>query len=254
MPTPRKLAAVPDLEEELENLYRGPLESFTSTRNDLARRLQKAGQADAADRIRALKKPTVAVWTVNQLARRQSDNVAALVEAGRQLRRAQREALSGRGAEVLRQATAAERAAIRTLTRDAHTLLREEGRSASQQTLERIAATLRAVAVEPDAARLLSAGRLAGELDSPGFAAAAELAPAGPATPRGSAKRNGEAKRQKEAERRRLRARLDQLERRAATEEERAQRAEEAALQARDRANEAAAEAASAREELDRLA
>ena len=39
----RPLAAVPDLEQELDGLYALPLEEFTKARNDLAARLKQAG-------------------------------------------------------------------------------------------------------------------------------------------------------------------------------------------------------------------
>src|SRR5205807_4410748 len=124
-------------------------------RNDLARRLQKAGQAEAAERIRALKKPSVPVWTVNQLARRHADDMRGLVEAGERLRRAQQDAFGGAGGEALREATAAEREAVRRLTRAAQALLEAEKRSSSQAVLERIASTLRAAAVDPDGVHVL---------------------------------------------------------------------------------------------------
>jgi hypothetical protein len=248
----RTLAAVPDLDEELDRLYGGPLESFTPTRNDLARRLQKAGQADAAERIRALKKPSVPVWTVNQLARRNEQEVAALVRAGEQLRRAQAQALGGSDADALREATAAERDAIRRLTHEAQAFLRGEERSASQQVLERVAATLRAAAVDPDAARLLATGRLAGELDSPGFAAVAELAP----TPRRGVRKSATSTadtRRRDAERRKLVARIERLERTFAAQDEHARRAEATADELRARAESAKAELDEARRALERL-
>jgi hypothetical protein len=250
---PRALAAVPDLDEELEQLYALPLEEFTAARNDLAVRLRKAGQADAADRVGALRKPSVPVWTVNQLARRNPDDVAALAAAGEQLRRAQQEAFRGSGADAVREATAAERSAVRTLTHHAQSLLRAEGRSASQQTLERIATTLRAAAVDPDAASLLVAGRLAGELDSPGFAAVAELAPAKPRPRKRAASERADAERRRAKRRRELQAVVERLERRARELDERLQRAEAAAAAARERAEEARRELAEARAELDTL-
>ena len=63
------LAAVPDLERELDALYALPLEEFTKARNDLAARLRKAHQSEASDTIHALKKPTVAAWSANRLAK-----------------------------------------------------------------------------------------------------------------------------------------------------------------------------------------
>ena len=43
-----RLAVVPDLDTELDDLYGAPLGEFTRRRNDLERRLQAAGQAEAA--------------------------------------------------------------------------------------------------------------------------------------------------------------------------------------------------------------
>ncbi|MDX6566513.1 MAG: hypothetical protein QOE10_2175, partial [Gaiellales bacterium] len=53
----RPLAAVPDLEHELDALYALPLEEFTKARNDLVSRLKKAHQDEVAAEVRALKKP-----------------------------------------------------------------------------------------------------------------------------------------------------------------------------------------------------
>jgi hypothetical protein len=248
---PRALAAVPDLEQELDRLYALKPEEFTAARNDLAARLRKAGQAEAAEQVRALRKPSVPVWAVNQLARRHPDEVAQLLSAGEQLRRAQREAFSAeRGGETVREATAAERAAVRTLTRHAQSLLQAEGRSASHAALERIASTLRSAAVEPEAAPLLAAGRLAGEVGSTGFATAAELAPPKPKR----RKSDDAAQRRREQEQRKLQALVERLERRAGEEEDKAIRAEQAAAEARARAEKAKTEAAGARAELEKLA
>ena len=46
------LAAVPDLERELDGLYALPLDEFTKARNDLASRLKRAHQGEAAAAIR----------------------------------------------------------------------------------------------------------------------------------------------------------------------------------------------------------
>jgi hypothetical protein len=247
---PRALAAVPDLEQELNRLYGLPPEEFTGARNDLAARLRKAGQAEAAEQVRALRKPSVPVWAVNQLARLHPDPVAELISAGEELRRAQQAAFRAeRGGESLREATNAERAAVRTLTRHAQSILQAGGRSASAAALERIASTLRGAAVDPDAAPLLLAGRLAGEVGSTGFAAAAGLAP--PAKKR---RTTDAVVRRREEELKKLRARVKRLEHRAGEEQEKAERAEQAAQAARERAEAARNEAAEARTELDKLA
>jgi hypothetical protein len=246
---PPRLAVVPELDTELDRLYGLALEEFTAARNELATRLRKAGQAEAAERVRALRKPSVAVWAVNQLARRHADEVDDLLEAGKRLRDAQAKALRGTGADAVREATAAERAALRKLTRVAERLLTEEGRGTSAATRERVAATLRAAAVDPDAAGLLAAGRLPDEVESSGFAALAAMAP-----PPSKTRRRGAAKREKvgpnPGQIRKLKARVTKLEERAGDLAERADRAEEAAREARGRADQARAEAETAAREL----
>lgn len=247
---PPRLAVVPELDTELDRLYGLPLEEFTAARNELATRLRKAGQADAAERVRALRKPSVAVWAVNQLARRHADEVDDLLEAGKRLRDAQARALRGTGADAVREATAAERAALRKLTRIAERLLAEEGRGTSAATRERVAATLRAAAVDPDAAGLLAAGRLPDEVESSGFAALAAMAPPPSKTRRRGAAKREDARRPSPGQIRKLEARVAKLEERAADLAERANRAEEAAKEARGRADQARAEAETAAREL----
>src|SRR5207244_9772120 len=96
---------VPALEAELDELYAAPPENFIRTRNDLAQRLKQAGQVDVAARVKQLRKPTVPLWAVNQLARRHRDEVRELLDAGDRLRAAQQAAPRG-AAEQPRTATA----------------------------------------------------------------------------------------------------------------------------------------------------
>src|SRR5919199_2554285 len=163
-PEMAKLAVVPDLERELDRLYGLPLGEFTQARNDLAARLRQAGQKEAADEVKSLRKPTVAAWTVNQLARTRKQDVRKLVRAGERLRKAQAEALTGDSAR-LREAQAEEREAVRTLTAHARELVE------SDATVERVAATLRAAVVDPESLALVQAGRLSEEVEASGFGA-----------------------------------------------------------------------------------
>ncbi len=45
-------------EEELDGLFHGPLEEFTPARNELAKSLRAEGEAEAADWVKGLRKPT----------------------------------------------------------------------------------------------------------------------------------------------------------------------------------------------------
>jgi hypothetical protein len=162
---PKPLAVVPELEAELDNLYAALPADFTRARDDLARRLKQAGQVEAAADVKHLRKPTVPLWAVNQLARRHPDDVRALLDAGERLRVAQQAALRGESQE-LRTATAEERKLLHGLTQRGAELLREAGHSADPK---RIADTLRAAAVDESGRELLQRGRLSEELEASGF-------------------------------------------------------------------------------------
>ena len=161
------LAAVPDLDHELDELYALPLEEFTKARNDLVGRLRKAHQSDAAAIVHALRKPTLVVWAANRLARTEPRLVEALADAGGRLREVQQRTLAGgESASELDLAAAAERDAVRALLAAARL---ELDRRATAAFLDRLAQTLRAAAVEPETALLLLRGRLTEELDAVGF-------------------------------------------------------------------------------------
>lgn len=235
-------------EDEIDRLFALPLDEFTSTRNALAKQLKKDGDADAAAEVAALAKPSVPVWAINQLARRQKANVKKLLEAAAKLREAQEQALAGGDPAALREAQAAEREAVRDLTRRAATILADAGRPASRAALERTRSTLSAAALSEPGRTALEAGRLTGELEVTGFDALAGIEPKPSRAPRHDELAE---RRQKKAERERARRRLEKnlqrLEDRAREAEEKADRAEEAAEAAREVAEERrrAADAAS---------
>src|SRR4029453_16856721 len=114
---------------ELDRLYALPLEEFTAARNDLARRLTKAGRADAAGEVKKLPKPSVPVWTANQLARREPGELRALLRSAEELRKAQERALGGKGVSDLQDRLAEQRRAVRALARLRGGLLAAGGRS-----------------------------------------------------------------------------------------------------------------------------
>ena len=161
------LAAVPDLEAELDALYELPLEAFTKARNDLAARLRKAHQSEAAEQVKALKKPSAVAWAANRLARDERAQVAALLEAGERLRDVQQRALGGNASpDDVSDASAVERDAIRTLLASARKRL---GAKATPALLDKLSQTLRAAAVEDEGRKLLERGRLTEELKAVGF-------------------------------------------------------------------------------------
>ena len=78
-----------DLDAAMDQLYGLPRERFVAERDKLAK-----SQPALADQVRKLRKPTVAAWQANQLARKRPKDVAALVELGEKMRVAQ-ETLNG---------------------------------------------------------------------------------------------------------------------------------------------------------------
>jgi hypothetical protein len=170
------LASVPDLDRELDALYDLPLEEFTKARNDLAARLRKAHQSEAAAEVRSLKKPTLVAWAANRLARDEPKLTAALLEAGERLRETQQRALAGNAKqEEIADAASAERETIRGLLTAAR---RRFGDRATSALLDKLSQTLRAAAVDTAARPLLERGRLTEELKAVGFGPLEAVKPA----------------------------------------------------------------------------
>jgi hypothetical protein len=239
--------------DEIDRLFELPLDEFTAERNALAKRLKQEGDAEAAEQVRGLAKPSVAAWAVNQLARREPDALRSLLNVAARLRSAQERSLQGeRAADELRAAQAEERTVIRELTQRAGELLREGGRPASGATLERVSSILRAAAVSDPAT--LREGRLSGDVGVSGFDAFAGLEL--PKSGRGgaAAARKGDdlaerrrAKREAEQRRKKLEKEVRQL-------TARAEAAEREAEKARDAADAAEAAAAELRRDADAAA
>ena len=161
------LASVPDLDRELDALYDLPLEEFTKARNDLAGRLRKAHQSEAAAEVSGLKKPTVVAWAANRLARDEPKLTAALLDAGERLRDTQQRAIAGDAKQdEVADAASAERETIRALLTAAR---RHFGDRATSALLDKLSQTLRAAAVDGAARPLLERGRLTEELTAVGF-------------------------------------------------------------------------------------
>ena len=156
-----------------DELFGLPPEEFVAARDELARRLRREGDAEAAKRVKALRRPPLSAWAVNQLARGQGPGLEGLLAAGERLRAAHQAALAGKGAAELRAAAKAEREAVAGLVRDAMALLGEAGHATTDATRDRVAATLHAAAASPEADELVRHGRLTADLDPSGYGAAA---------------------------------------------------------------------------------
>ena len=252
------IAAGPEGEtlDEIDRLYELPLDEFTAARNELARRLKRDGDDEAAEQVRGLAKPSVPAWAINQLARRDEEGVRSLLNVGARLRSAQERSLKGeRAADELRSAQAEEREVVRTLTHRAGEILHEAGRPATGATLDRVSSTLRAAARAEPGRTSLREGRLMGDVEVSGFDAFAGLevpARSRRAEPSGDdlaerRKQKREAERQRRALEKRVReltARAEAAEREAARTRKEADEAEAVAAKLRSEADAAAAELA----------
>jgi hypothetical protein len=150
-----------DLESALDELFATPLDMFTSKRNMLTKQLK--GSAAAA--VKAVKKPNLAAWATNEVARKHPDEVAQLFSVTDKLRRAQRRVLSGGKANELRAATDERNKTVNRLGKLAEKILRDSGHGASAATLQGVADSFMAVASDPEGAELLRRGRLQRELE-----------------------------------------------------------------------------------------
>ena len=151
-------------------------EEFVAARDELARRLKREGDAEAAAAVKALRRPPLSAWAVNRLARGDGPGLDPLLAAGERLRAAHQAALAGEGADELRAAARAEREAAAGLVEAAMGLLREAGHPATDATRDRVAATLHAAAASPEAAELVRHGRLTADLDPSGFGSLGDAA------------------------------------------------------------------------------
>jgi hypothetical protein len=208
------------------DLYGLPLEEFTRARDALARERRKAGDREGADEVKALRKPSVSAWTVNQLARRHPQETKALVQAGEALRKAQRAAVTKGDAAGLRDAQRAHRERLDELMGAAR---HELGTGA--QTLQRVAQTLRSASVEKEPSKALLAGTLTEDVEQSGFGGMLVALPGGKAPARRAAPKAKPAPKPKAppkpkpdpnaAKRRRLREQLERARAKVADLEER---------------------------------
>lgn len=160
------------VDQATRELYALPPGEFTGARDARAKELRKAGDREAADAVKALRKPTVAAWALNQLARSRAKDVERLIAAGEELRSAQEELLGGGDRAAFQEAAATERDLVAGLTADATTLASEAGERGGGLR-EKVAETLHAAALDGDVAEELRAGRMTREHEAiGGFGAA----------------------------------------------------------------------------------
>jgi hypothetical protein len=158
---------VPALDAKIDELYRLPLAEFTSARNALAKTLSK----DDAKVVKALEKPTVVPWAVNQLYWRARATYDRLMKSGEKLRAAQIAALEGRATDI-RAASEAHRRAISDAVAEAERLASASGAKPGADPLARTFESLSLATSAPG-----QPGRLTDALQPAGFEALLGVTP-----------------------------------------------------------------------------
>src|SRR5262245_47673894 len=191
-----------NFEDESAALFALPLSEFISARNALAARLKREKRSDEADKVKALAKPTVSAWAVNQLYWKHRQAFDQLMQASQRFREAQASQLAGKTVDVKGPGDE-RRDALAHLSRLAASLLQDSGHSATPEMIRRVSTTLEAVSALAALPNSPLPGHLTADVDPPGFDALAALIP-GAASPTGKVISFRERKAQEEANAERL--------------------------------------------------
>lgn len=243
-------ARMADIDTAIDLLFQGPLDAFTDARNALAKSAKRPD-------VKALAKPSLPAWAVNQLFWHHRPVIEHLEAASEAVRREHQRALAGEPADIAR-ADQAHREALRDAAAAAKEVLIAGGHAMTPGTLDAIRDTLQALP-SPEAI-----GRLTRPLAPRGLEALAGLvfaarlpgpAAAPPAAPRPTAAatpptaKPGEAAATEAARARAAREREKAAEKAAKEREAARQKAEAALAEAREAL--AAADAAVEQSERD---
>lgn len=154
-----------DVDALVDGLFALPLGQFVVARTAAAKQIEAAGDAVGAERVARLAKPTVAAWVVNQVARERPDDVAALASLGDELR----DATEDRDRTRIRTLDRLRRERVERVVGELRDAGEVAGRAVSATALDRLAETLTAAVMDPDAGALVRSGRLTQALQHVGF-------------------------------------------------------------------------------------
>ncbi len=152
-------------DDPIDALFKLPLAEFIGARKELVARLKRAGDTDEAAQVKALAKPSLSAWTVNQLYWSHRDEFDELISTGERFRKAQ---ASGKMVNM-REALDARREALAQLSHLATEILTDAGHNPSLDVLRRITTTLEALSSLASFSEDTTPGRLTQDIDPPGF-------------------------------------------------------------------------------------
>jgi hypothetical protein len=164
-----------DADDVAEDLYRLPPVQFTAARNAQAAEAKRAGDAATARRIAAFRKPSLAAWVSNLLAR-EKEEAGQLLELAEALREAHRTL----DPEQFRTLSHQQHVVVAGLARQAGGLARQAGQPVSPSVLHEVEQILHAALADPEVAEQWATGRLtkipAVSTDFPGTMPLAQVA------------------------------------------------------------------------------
>ncbi|MEV4266564.1 hypothetical protein [Kribbella sp. NPDC049584] len=154
-----------DFEEAADALYAAPAADFIATRNQLAKQLKADGDPVGSTRLKAMRKPTVAAWVTNLVARKAPDELDDLLALGDEFR----EATADLDGDRLRELTPKRHELLDKLAKEAARLAAEDGQKISADVGQKLRETLDAALVDPAAGDAVREGRLSSALRHVGF-------------------------------------------------------------------------------------
>jgi hypothetical protein len=148
-----------------DELYGADPAGFVARRTELVKQARTAGDKALSGQIAALRRPTVAAWYMNLLARAGATELDDLIDLGARMRRAQGELDMARVTSLAPRRRELEHAVLRRLDM----LLATQGLTASPAAWVEVGHTLTAVAADASAAAAVRSGCLARSLVYAGF-------------------------------------------------------------------------------------
>jgi DNA repair exonuclease SbcCD ATPase subunit len=162
---------VASLHEIAEELYGRVPDEFTEARTRAEKEARAGGDRELAKQVKALRRPALPAWAVNQLVRERADLVHQVVSLGESLREAQ-SLLQG---NALRELTRQRRRLVAAVTAQVKEVAAERGQRLSDAATRQVEETLQAAMADPRAAEALASGLLAQPLSSTGLESLAEV-------------------------------------------------------------------------------
>jgi hypothetical protein len=159
------------LREHAEELYGLLPDEFTAARTAAVKAAKADGDRDLAQAVQALRRPTVAAWSVNLLARRRAELVEQVVTLGGSWR----EALAMLLGQALRDLTRQRRQLVAAVTQEVRSLAAAEGQKLSDAAVRQVEETLQAAMADPAAADAVRSGLLAQPMASTGLESLTEV-------------------------------------------------------------------------------